>query len=84
MATQVARQREGPVTLGAYERPLVGVTAEVIAQVAFLLEELFAGSKSAVVDDSLRERVFYCYCLFPVSWDHKIRVHCLVIKSNNA
>ena len=57
------------------ERSLVGVAAEMVAQVALLLEKLSTAFESAVVNNGFLSSVSEVDHLTPVSRHAKIRLH---------
>lgn len=69
VAPQVATLREGLVALGAVERSLTSVFAEVVAQIAAFLEDTFAATVHAleIEFDALRHLMFDLDGLMPLS-----------------
>ena len=69
VAPQVATLRESLVALGAVERSLTSVFAEVVAQIAAFLEDTFAATVHAleIEFDALRHLMFDLDGLMPLS-----------------
>jgi hypothetical protein len=66
------------------ERSLVGVAAEVVAQVALLLEKLSTAFESAIVNNGFLSSVSEVDDLTPVSWHAKILLHVTMCYSQAA